>query len=290
MPELPEVETVLSGLRAALEGKIIENIELKRDHLRTPIPRDLPQKLKGRKIDHFIRRGKYMALLPGVNLQGEPPESALIWHLGMSGRVRIYAEPNEYAPQKHDHIIIRAYNKKDRILIIYEDPRRFGMFYSLPFANWETHEPFVSMGSEPLSNHWTCEHFSAQLQNRSAPIKNALLDQRVVAGFGNIYVCEALHGAHISPLRPANTLSAKESEKLLREGQAVLKRAIEAGGSTLRDYRQADGSLGYFQHNFSVYDREGEACVTCAKNGKKSVIIRIVQSGRSSFYCPLCQI
>ncbi|MCB1783062.1 MAG: bifunctional DNA-formamidopyrimidine glycosylase/DNA-(apurinic or apyrimidinic site) lyase [Alphaproteobacteria bacterium] len=275
MPELPEVETVRSGLAQAIEGKKISAVKIHRRDLRIPVPASFEKDASGRKIDHLIRRGKYILFF----LDGP---KALALHLGMSGRIRIEKPGETKTPEKHDHAILYI---EDGTQIIFHDPRRFGLLTSIEQNNWEEAGFFKHMGPEPLGN-WGAEPLAASIKSRKAPIKQALLDQSVVAGLGNIYVCEALYRAHIDPRRPADSLTKKECAALGAHVKDVLIEAIKAGGSSLKDYRQTDGALGYFQHGFRVYDRAGQSC---PEKNCKGEIIRIVQSGRSTFYCPVCQ-
>lgn len=272
MPELPEVETVRDGLEKAAAGKRISKILIRRRDLRTAIPEDFEQPLTGGKILSCLRRGKYIIL---------PTDGgrAAILHLGMSGRVRIYGPGDSSDRQKHDHAV---FSLEDGTQIVFHDPRRFGLLYHTDAHAWETAPPFASMGPEPLDK-WTADHLLAALQNRRSAIKTALLDQSVVAGLGNIYVCEALYKAGISPLRPADSLDAADAARLVACVRDVLADAIASGGSSLKDYRHTDGSLGYFQHRFAVYDRESQKCPACTC---ETGILRIVQGGRSTFYCP----
>lgn len=271
MPELPEVETIRRGLAPVLEGRIIERAAVRRHDLRVPVPADLARRVKGQRVERLIRRGKYIL---GELSGGQ----ALVMHMGMSGRMKIIAPGASSEMEKHDHIILYISNG---FRIVMNDPRRFGMFYLAP-ENWGNVAPFVAMGPEPLSNDFNGPVLEEKLKRLTCTIKAALLDQRVVAGVGNIYACEALYEAGISPLRRAGTVKGARAESLARAVKAVLCRAIAAGGSSLKDYRQADGSLGYFQTLFSVYDRAGEPCPGC--DCKKGVR-KIAQAGRSSFYC-----
>ena len=275
MPELPEVETVARGLAGAIFGKVIEHVIVKRRDLRRIIPVDFEDRLTGGCVKNLKRRGKYII----IELTAENP---VILHLGMSGRIRIYTPGDSYEPIKHDHVILTM---QDGSSIVFNDPRRFGMFYISESRNWKNDLPFSRMGPEPLDN-WTAQDLFQKLSKKNSPIKNALLDQAIVAGLGNIYVCEALFDAKIDPRRLSSSLSLQECDSIIKTVKPVLERAIKAGGSTLRDYRHVDGSLGYFQHSFSVYDREGNECLGKQCSDK---IRRITQSGRSSFYCPSCQ-
>ncbi len=276
MPELPEVETVRRGMEGAVSGKIIVAIQVNRYDLRGGVPKDLALRMSGRVITNLERRGKYILIHMG-------DKECAVLHLGMSGRIRIFPSPDSYQPHKHDHITMTM---DDGAYIVFEDPRRFGMFYLIEQDKWSEETPFSSMGAEPLGNAWSAQDLLQKLRHKKSPIKTALLDQAVVAGLGNIYVCEALYHARISPLRLAHTISEDEAEKLVICVRKVLNDALDSGGSTLKDYAHTDGSLGYFQHRFGVYDREGVECA----NHCGDVIKRKVQSGRSTFYCPICQL
>lgn len=290
MPELPEVETVRRGLAPCLEGGRIEHVTLNRPDLRFALPQDLGARLNGRVIEAVTRRAKYL-------LMRLSDGSSLLSHLGMTGVWRFaevdLAEPGRYhgVPGGHEHVVITIrHPQHGRLHLIYADPRRFG-FIDLIAAD-EDNRFLAGLGPEPLGNAFSADALAAGLSQRRTPIKSALLNQRLVAGLGNIYVCEALHRAHILPTTPAHRLvradgRPKQALVLLVEAvRAVLIEAIEAGGSTLRDFRAADGKSGYFQHRFAVYDREGQRCPTPMCQG---IIVRILQAGRSSFYCPVCQ-
>jgi len=277
MPELPEVETVRRGLEQSALNKIITKIEINFPKLRVPIPPEIIPIATGQKIHALHRRAKYILF----NLQtGYMP----ILHLGMSGRIRIYAPDMNYIPQKHDHVIFEL---NDQTRLIYHDPRRFGSLTLSPENIYDYRLAIPNLGPEPLSDDWNGPVLYESLKNKKCAIKLALLDQNIVAGLGNIYVCEALFAAKINPLTPANALRPEQSNLLAVAVKDILNKAIAAGGSTLRDYRHTDGSLGYFQYSFFVYDRENQPCPSC-KN--KSKVIRITQGGRSTFYCPNCQI
>lgn len=276
MPELPEVETVRRAMAGAMIDRTVQSVQVRRYDLRVPIPQDIGQSLSGRKVVALLRRGKYMIMRLDHG-------RGTIIHLGMSGRVRIYPAGDKDAPLKHEHIILTLDND---VRVAYEDPRRFGMFYTAEHDDWRMDKPFAAMGAEPLEKDWSAEDLLQKLKNKKSPIKTALLDQHVVAGLGNIYVCEALHDARISPLRSSHTITRKEAQRLVPCVRAVLEDAIASGGSSLKDYKHTDGSLGYFQHKFKTYDQEGKECPTKSCKGE---IMRIVQSGRSTFYCPMCQ-
>jgi formamidopyrimidine-DNA glycosylase len=289
VPELPEVETVRMGLEPVLEGKRFTSVEMRRAGLRVPFPKDFAKRLMGRKVTRLTRRAKY--LLADLD-NGE----TLVIHLGMSGRISVHAkgaagELGNYLHNaghsdghgKHDHVVFET---SAPARIIFTDHRRFGLMVLVDTATLGDDKLFKGLGPEPLSSDFDAKYLSAALKGKKTPIKSALLDQRVVSGLGNIYVCEALFRAGISPKRSASKVSTAQIAPLLREIKAVLKEAIKAGGSSLRDYAKADGELGNFQHHFLVYDREGEPC---SSKGCKDTIKRIVQAGRSTFYCPACQ-
>ena len=294
MPELPEVETVRRGLQPVMEGARIVSVETRRPDLRFPFPPDFAKRLSGKKIVSLGRRAKYLT----AEIEGGP---LLICHLGMSGSFRIeadggvstsggfYHERSKAA--SHDHVVFHlASPRGKKSKVVFNDPRRFG-FMLFADANNE-HPMLADLGVEPTGNALDGRLLAGLLRGRKAPLKAALLDQTLIAGLGNIYVAEALWRAGLSPRRaagtiaPANGKAGARAEKLAAAIRSVIADAIEAGGSSLRDYVRADGSLGYFQHSFSVYDREGEPC---RKGGCTGTISRIVQSGRSTFYCPVCQ-
>ncbi|SFR33629.1 bifunctional DNA-formamidopyrimidine glycosylase/DNA-(apurinic or apyrimidinic site) lyase [Litoreibacter janthinus] len=281
MPELPEVETVKRGLQPVMEGEKIDYVEVNRPNLRWPFPENMAERLAGRTITLLRRRSKY--LLADLD-SGE----TLIIHLGMSGRMLIeHADTAHFhngatIAQKHDHVV---FHMEDSTRIAFNDARRFGAMDLTSTQSVEQHWLISKLGPEPLGNEFSESYLTNALQKKSAPIKTALLDQHIVAGLGNIYVCEVLFRTAISPKRKASNLSANRAGSLVPAIREVLSEAIHSGGSSLRDHRQTNGDLGYFQHNFAVYDREGEPC----RNDCGSKIFRIVQSGRSSFYCPKCQ-
>lgn len=278
MPELPEVEIVRRGMESALlgKGRTVKRLILNREGLRYPFTPGMERAVAGRSVQSLQRRGKYII----VHLEGT---SVLVLHLGMSGSVRIFQPGQAYAPALHDHAV---FTLQDGGTLVLNDPRRFGFLLLYEGGAWQGEEPFASMGPEPLGNDFSGPILRERLQGRAAPIKPVLLDQKVVAGLGNIYVCEALYEAGISPLRPAKEVGTAECETLAGRIRSILERAVEAGGSSLRDYKHTDGGLGCFQHSFSVYDREGGPCPGC--NGACQVK-RIAQAGRSTFYCPLRQ-
>lgn len=282
MPELPEVETVRRGLTPVLEGARIARAQVNRPDLRWPLPDQMAERLTGRQILRLRRRSKY--LLADL-------DDAQTWlvHLGMSGRMLVSGDAlgqfhhKHPAPAKHDHVIIET---QAGARVTFNDPRRFGAMDLYPTATENRHPLIAKLGPEPLGNHFDSAYLIAALKGRKMPIKSALLDQRIVSGLGNIYVCESLYQARIHPARAAGRIAAPRIERLVPIIRDVLQQAIAAGGSSLRDFRQADGELGYFQHSFQVYDREGAHCPT---PGCDAHIARITQSGRSTFYCPNCQ-
>ena len=282
MPELPEVETVRRGLLPVMEGQRIVRADVNRPDLRWPFPAGMADRLTGKTVLTLRRRSKY--ILADLS-SGE----TLLVHLGMSGRMLISGQSlgdfhhNHPAPQKHDHVVLHMANGAR---VIFNDARRFGAMDLLPTDTAEDHPLLAPIGPEPLGNTFDESYLISKLTNRNTPIKSALLDQHLVAGLGNIYVCETLYRARISPVTRAGSLTKQRVASLVPIIRQVLSDAIEAGGSSLRDYRQADGELGYFQHSFQVYGREGQPCQT---PGCTTAIARVVQSGRSSFYCPNCQ-
>lgn len=287
MPELPEVETVVQGLRPALEGKRLARVELRRPDLRFPFPEDFAARLTGQTVDEVVRRAKYILIRLG---SGE----TWLAHLGMSGRFTVTPGATASSGQaghnsgwalveKHDHVLVEV---DDGGRLVFNDTRRFGFMDLIPAGGEEANLHLASLGPEPLSDGFNPAYLATALRGRRTPIKSALLDQRMVAGIGNIYACEALWRAGISPRRSAHTIAGGRAEKLVLAVKSVLADAIEAGGSSLRDYVQTDGGLGYFQHRWAVYDREGESCEKCRAAGIEDCRIRrIVQSGRSTFYC-----
>lgn len=295
MPELPEVETVRRGLQPVLEGATITRIEARRPDLRFPFPEKFSQRLTGRTITALGRRAKYLTM----DIEGGP---ALICHLGMSGSFRIETANGSEMPgvfhhersksTAHDHVVFDVASPAGaRSRVIFNDPRRFG-FMLFSEGPPGTHPMLSGLGVEPTGNTLDGALLASLMTGRRSPLKAALLDQRLIAGLGNIYVSEALWRAGLSPLREAGTIAKPgkkaqaQSERLAEAIRSVISDAIAAGGSSLRDYMQTDGSLGYFQHSFAVYDREGEPC---SKPGCGGHIERVVQSGRSTFYCRTCQ-
>jgi formamidopyrimidine-DNA glycosylase len=287
MPELPEVETVRRGLLPVMEGRRILRADVRRPDLRWPFPPGMADRLTGARVLRMERRSKYI-------LCDLDTGETLILHLGMSGRILIGegeargATPGAFAlpaamPGLHDHVV---FDLEGGARVTFNDARRFGAMDLVATGAREGHPWLAHLGPEPLGNGFDGPYLRARFEGRRTPVKAALLDQRIVAGLGNIYVCESLFRAGISPLRQAGRIGAPRIETLVRAIRDVLVEAIAAGGSSLRDYRQASGELGYFQHAFRVYGREGGACVT---EGCSGTIRRTVQSGRSSFHCPTCQ-
>ena len=289
MPELPEVETVRLGLLPVMEGHVLTDVQTRRDNLRIPFPRDFAARMRGRKVVHLRRRAKY--LLADLD-SGE----TLVIHLGMSGRMSVYAHGKQRrigsyvydkAPEgagagKHDHVVFET---DAPARIIFNDNRRFGLMTLVETAGLDQDKLFKGIGIEPLSEKFNTAYLAHALDGKKTPIKSALLDQRLIAGLGNIYVCEALFRSKISPKRLAGAIKKDRLPPLVSAIKKVLKDAIAAGGSTLRDHAQATGDPGNFQHHFLVYGREGKPC----KLGCKGTVKRIVQAGRSTFYCPKCQ-
>ena len=278
MPELPEVETTRRGLAGVLEGHVLTRVQQRRADLRLPIPDDFVARLQGNRVVGISRRSKYLLIHMADGL-------VVLCHLGMSGRFVMTALDREAPPElgPHDHLVFET---DGRVQLIFRDPRRFGLVTFADAGAVDSHPLLAEIGPEPLGNAFSAAHLDAGLAGRRTPIKAALLDQRLVAGLGNIYVCEALFRARISPRRSAHTVVGRRAARLVPAVRAVLGQAIDAGGSTLRDYAQVDGELGYFQTQFLVYGREGEPCVT---DGCTATVRRIVQSNRSTFFCPRCQ-
>ncbi len=291
MPELPEVETVRRGLEPVMDGARFAKVEARRPDLRWPLPADFASQLEGKMVTGLGRRGKYLLL----DLSSG---DVLMMHLGMSGSFHVFergAEKNtaRYHHERakhtaHDHVVFHMSNGA---IVTFNDPRRFGFMKLTPREKLHAHPLMQAMGPEPLGNEFDAAMLARACKGKKTSLKAALSDQKVVAGLGNIYVCEALHRARLSPRRMASTIASRgqpseRAEKLVDAIKAVLKDAIEAGGSSLRDHRRTDGALGDFQHNFRVYDREGKPCPT---RGCGGTVKRIVQNGRSTFYCPSCQ-
>ena len=285
MPELPEVETVRRGLAPAMEKRRILSAQARRADLRFPFPERFAERLVGTRVEQLDRRAKYLLVRLG---SGE----TLLMHLGMSGRFSIHADdidrqPGDfvYAPAadpRHDHVVFEL---EGGVRVTYNDPRRFGFMALFPTIDEDQVAYLKHLGPEPTSNLFSGAYLAEAFDGRRSPIKSGLLDQSVVAGLGNIYVCEALWRARISPKRLCANLGPERADRLAAACRQVIEDAIEAGGSTLRDYAAADGAMGYFQHRFDAYGRERDAC----HRGDGGIIKRIVQSNRSTFYCPVCQ-
>ncbi|MEQ1613312.1 MAG: bifunctional DNA-formamidopyrimidine glycosylase/DNA-(apurinic or apyrimidinic site) lyase [Hyphomicrobiaceae bacterium] len=293
MPELPEVETVRRGLEPAMTGKRIVRVELRRPDLRFPFPNQFAERIAGATVTSLGRRAKYVLVRLST-------DETLIMHLGMSGRFSL-APPKgstiiigEFeqvtgAGAAHDHVV---FEMSDGTIITYNDPRRFGAMDLCASGDLESHKMIAGLGIEPMGNELSSVYLASQAQGKKTDLKAFLLDQRIIAGLGNIYVCEVLFRSNLAPHRSASCLAqvngrpTERAERLVPVIRSVLGEAIEAGGSTLRDHRQTDGSLGYFQHRFQVYGREGEACLA---PGCIGTVQRIVQSGRSTFHCRRCQ-
>jgi len=280
MPELPEVETVRRGLEPVIVGRYFSKVELRRKDLRFPFPERFAERLMGSKIERLERRAKFLVATLSTS-------EILTMHLGMTGRFSIEnAQIGDFehasgGNPKHDHVV---FHFDDATKVTFNDPRRFGFMELLTASEAEEHPRFVALGPEPLSNAFSEDYFYKKIKVKKSPIKSVLLDQRVVAGLGNIYVCEALFRAGIHPRRTGEKVKRKEAGLLAAHIRDVLKEAIEAGGSSISDFANTDGKLGYFQHNFAVYGKENSACSKC-----DSLIEKIAQSGRSSFFCSACQ-
>jgi formamidopyrimidine-DNA glycosylase len=290
MPELPEVETVRRGLEPAMEGARVIKVEARRPDLRWPLPKDFAARIEGNTVVGLGRRGKY--LLADLS-SGE----VLMMHLGMSGSFRVASENGEETPgtfyhprsSGHDHVVLHL---SSGAVITFNDPRRFGFMKLVPRAELDDDPLMRALGPEPLGNAFDAALLAKACAGKKTSLKAALMDQRVVAGLGNIYVCEALNRARLSPKRRASTIATRaeianeRAEALVAAIKSVLNEAIKQGGSSLRDHRQTTGELGYFQHHFRVYNREGERCTN---RGCTGIVKRIVQNGRSTFFCPVCQ-
>jgi formamidopyrimidine-DNA glycosylase len=286
MPELPEVETVRRGLIPAMEGRRMARVAQNRPDLRWPLPPNMAARLTGRRVLRLGRRSKYLLLALDP---ADGPDETLIVHLGMSGRMLVedalvgaFEHPAGRLPA-HDHVV---FHMEDGPRVSFNDARRFGAMDLWPTANLDRHRLLAALGPEPLGNAFSDAHLAQALAGRRTSVKAALLDQRLVAGLGNIYVCEALHRAGIAPQRLAGSIGRARIARLATAVRETLIEAIAAGGSSLRDHRQADGALGYFQHAWRVYGREG---APCRRDGCAGVVRRAVQSARSSFWCPRCQ-
>lgn len=282
MPELPEVETIIRGLAPVIEGEVVSAAKVNRPDLRWPFPKNMANRLIGKTIKQLRRRSKYI-------LADLSCGQTLLIHLGMSGRILVSGDQlarfskSHSVPEKHDHVVLDFANG---VRITFNDPRRFGAMKLFDTDKEHECKLLAHLGPEPLGNFFNQRRFAEQVKKRRSPIKSVLLDQRIIAGLGNIYVCETLYRAAISPRKIANKISLARLESLVPHMKSVLLAAISAGGSSLRDYKNVNGNLGYFQHNFDVYGRENESCHRAACNGR---VVRLVQSGRSSFYCKVCQ-
>ena len=288
MPELPEVETVRRGLQPVMEGRRFTSVQTRRGDLRVPFPNDFAARLTGRRVVKLRRRAKYIL---GDLDSGE----TLVIHLGMSGRMLVHTESTRKKlgnygrhngaimsdADKHDHVVMET---DAPARIVFNDQRRFGLMLLVETAELDEHKLFKGLGIEPLGDAFHAAFLTKALKGKKTPIKSALLDQRVIAGLGNIYVCEALFRARVSPKRQAIKVRPDQIALLAPAIKSILREALKAGGSSLRDHKRTDGEIGMFQHRFKVYDREGEPCPAC-----KTKIKRLVQAGRSSFYCPNCQ-
>ncbi|GAA0786704.1 bifunctional DNA-formamidopyrimidine glycosylase/DNA-(apurinic or apyrimidinic site) lyase [Roseibium denhamense] len=296
MPELPEVETVKRGLAPTFESSIITKVDQNRPDLRFPFPGEFANRLTNRKVTALSRRSKYL-------LADLDNGDVLVMHLGMSGSFRVEADLDSLTPgtfaherskdPKHDHVVFHLQTPgKERARIVYNDPRRFGFMTLIPRETLSEHPLFRELGMEPLGNSLDGYAIARLFAGRKTPLKAALLNQKLIAGLGNIYVCEALWRTGLNPERAAGSLvtksgrPTKKATELANNIRATLEEAIRAGGSSLRDHAQTDGSLGYFQHSFAVYDRENQPC---SSEGCKGTVVRAVHSNRSTFYCPSCQ-
>ncbi len=292
MPELPEVETVRRGLEPAMEGASFAKVDVRRGDLRWPLPKDFAKRLEGKTVTGLGRRAKYL-------LADLSSGDVLVMHLGMSGSFHVYRESTDgplgrYYHERsnrvaHDHVV---FHMSTGAIVTFNDPRRFGSMKLIARDRLDAEPLLKGLGPEPLGNAFDAAMLAKACAGKKTSLKAALLDQRIVAGLGNIYVCEALYRAHLSPKRMASTIADRKgapnerATHLVEAIKAVLNAAIKSGGSSLRDHRLTDGDLGMFQHNFQVYDREGEPCRTAACRG---TVKRLVQNGRSTFYCPVCQ-
>jgi formamidopyrimidine-DNA glycosylase len=290
MPELPEVETVRRGLQQAMEGERFAKVEVRRGDLRWPLPQDFARRLNGKTVTGIGRRAKYL-------LADLSSGDVLVMHLGMSGSFHVLREQDKHLGRyyherakdvAHDHVV---FHMASGTRVTFNDPRRFGSMKLVARDKLDAEPLLKGLGPEPLGNEFDAAMLARACRGKKTSLKAALLDQRIVAGLGNIYVCEALYRARLSPKRLASTIADRKgapnerAERLVEAIKAVLHEAIKAGGSSLRDHRRTDGDLGMFQHNFRVYDREGQPCPT----GCGGTVKRIVQNGRSTFYCPACQ-
>ena len=280
MPELPEVETVRKGLERYLQGRTFRQVILRRDGLRFPFPKNLAATLTGKTVQKVERRAKYLLIHMTDNV-------TMLGHLGMTGSF-VFSAEEEYQPSRHDHLLFKL---SDGSTMVYNDPRRFGVIDLLQTGAEKEHRLLAHLGPEPLTSDWQAGVFCEAIRHKQGAIKTTILDQKVVVGVGNIYACEALFMSRISPRRKASSVAGKKAtgiraKRLVEAVKLVLQEAIEAGGSTLQDFQDVEGKAGYFAHQFQVYDREGKECV---RDECSSTIRRIVQAGRSTFYCPTCQ-
>jgi formamidopyrimidine-DNA glycosylase len=292
MPELPEVETVRRGLEPAMDGARFAKVEVRRGDLRWPLPKDFKERLEGKTVTGLGRRAKYL-------LTDLSSGDVLVMHLGMSGSFHVFREKGAKALGRyyherakhaaHDHVV---FHMSSGAIVTFNDPRRFGSMKIVARDKLDAEPLLRGLGPEPLGNEFDAVMLARACQRKKTSLKAALLDQRIVAGLGNIYVCEALCLARLSPKRMASTIASRSgapnerAERLVESIKVVLQEAIKAGGSSLRDHKLTDGGLGMFQHHFRVYDREGERC---RSPGCSGIIKRVVQNGRSTFYCPSCQ-
>ena len=278
MPELPEVETIKRALSKAVLSCTIKKIVVNNNRFRVPIPDDFSKIISGAKIKDVLRIAKYIIIKLDNGY-------SIIWHLGMSGKIKICESTPKFL-EKHDHVVIET----DKVTLIYNDARRFGLVTYEKTSNLKKNPLLSKIGPEPFDERITGKYLFGELKNKKIPIKVALLDQSIINGVGNIYASEALFKARISPLRESASLSLKECSRLLESVKEILMQAIDAGGSTLRDYKKPDGSMGYFQNLHCVYNKTGQRCVECTCDVKKTGgIKKVVQAGRSTFYCPVKQ-
>ncbi len=278
MPELPEVETVKNGIEKFIGNATIVDVNIRNRNFREIVPADTESKIKGTKIKKYRRIGKYIVIDLSNNY-------SIVWHLGMSGKIKTFSE-KPTAPEKHDHIVLST----NHGCLVYNDPRRFGLFSYAKTNQLLMFRGLQKMGKDPFDASLNEKYLFEHLKNKKIPIKPALLDQSIINGIGNIYASEILYASKISPLRPANKISIKECKEIICNTRAVLQKAIDNGGSTLRDYHKPDGSLGYFQNLHCVYNKTGEKCPNCKCNIKNTGGIRkTIQAGRSTFYCPTLQ-
>lgn len=278
MPELPEVETIKNTVKNAVKGAVILNAVVRQPKLRESVPTDFAERICGAKIIELRRIAKYMLADLDNGL-------TIIWHFGMSGKIRIEAQtPNP--PEKHDHIIIET----DKGVLIYNDPRRFGLVVLCESDKLKQHHCFAHVGADPWDANLSAEYLLNKFAKRKCAVKLSLLNQEIICGIGNIYASEILYRARISPERPSESVSKKEAAEIIKYTRIVLEEAIKAGGSTIHDYKRPDGDIGYFQEHHCVYDKTGQRCPDCRCNtAKTGGIKRIVQGGRSTFYCPVLQ-